>query len=49
MAWKRNGNLDGKNMVEKQKEILRAKNREKVWEQFPDTFGEKRFFEFFKF
>ena len=29
-------------------EILGANNRENMWEQFPDTFGENTFFEFFK-
>ena len=27
--------------VKQNREILRADNREKVWEEFPDTFGEQ--------
>ena len=30
----------------KNREFLGAKNREKVWEQFPDTFGEIVLFDF---
>ena len=38
-----------KNKLEKNREKIGAENREKMWGEFPDTFGGKRFFEIFNF
>ena len=37
-----------KKQIGKNREQIGAENREKMWEEVPDTFGEKLFFEFFK-